>query len=964
MVNGGGAIVVEFKREPFATLEKTIRVPWNEIVLIDPVELQLASAGPGAQASHQESSPVGVYSASRQQVSIQALTPEPDSPICSAHNYQLMRPQISAGPRSNRQQHPSTNSVSRHSAPASSKHSSSPRPVILHDSASVQQSIVLPQSSSSQQSNDSVSIVYVSSKAREFMSTINIQLTPAISSQQQDNFKSLITQELKQIHLKIVIEGILFEQTFEPQMNLSFTYAWNRQNVYRQKSFGLSTASVSVGYEYVDCKHIIWSTKHVRLAGHDLSISDIGSQWNLNIHHRYNYRDSILQRGDGQNFNLKTDKPLIVQPVMGDGYQRQSSCPFCDGATSPSEQKLLKPQALVSAPDGSLYVGDFNMIRRIEPAVSGAAGGSPAATLTGAGPSSSAAGQSEQAVRTVLEMAPNQVSDEYSLALNLAPSDAPQLHLVDTSRRQVLLVREQRSTGGSAGAVASQNNNAESSNETTPPSSSSSLLGPHQEDSLVPVVGTGERCQTDDRLSCGDGHAAQLARLIEPRAAVFDLAGRMYIADGPNVRMVDLNQNIYTILGDYSTPLSARHHHHQARFPCTGESIAMHKFMPRSPQDLAFNPIDETLHILDDNIVYKITQDKRVQIVAGRPAHCVGQAASVVRLYGGQQQRAPQRATEVVLQSARSIAFNQNGELFIGEDDVGQSTGRVLLVSPGDDTISLYAGQPAQTNDAASPSSRDHQAMAADPYQLQQHQQLEPQLIGSTKLRSSNALPTMAQATRATEHKFGSVAAIAVDQQGNLIVADRLQLRVVSIEPDLPKINAAGEYEIQSPDNADELLVFNRHGLHMATRELAASGSAGHLGLVASPVLGSALMTMQRNPPNAKYTFAYNVNTSYGQLASVTFANSNKISIYRDGPYHSVKMIETAFGGQCKLDISRNGQVHSIVTVGPSSSKTTMIYHSDGGLLKQSCNQATGEQFDFSYDEFGRAVSIQERVCM
>ena len=714
------------------------------------------------------------------------------------------------------------------------------------------------------------------------MSTINIQLTPLTSTEAGNQFK--LSDELKLIHLKIVIEGNLFEQLFEPQTNLSFTYAWNRRNVYRQKSFGLSTASVSVGYEYYDCKHVIWSTEHVQLAGHDLSISDIGNQWNLNIHHRYNYRNSILQRGDGQNFNLKTEKPRVVLPVMGDGYQRQSICPYCDGSTNPSEQRLLKPQALVSGHDGSLYIGDYNLIRRIEsPAASGS---SPA----------------DRVVRTVLEMPTNRVPSKYNLALNLADQ---RLYMSDADRYQIYLIREQ----------ANKLNETVSGGGSASPSSS--------EESLLPVVGSGIRCQLDNRANCGDGQTARGASLFEPKAFVFDLSGRMYIADGPNVRMVDVDQKIYTILGDYG---ATRH----TKFPCSGEAIQMHKFFPRGPVDLAMSPIDDTLHILDDNVVYKITQDKRVQIVAGRLSHCMPNE-QVQQIKG----RGQLQATEVFLQSAQSIAFNHNGDLFISEDDQKQQISRVLLVSPEDDTISLYAGLLVDASHLRSSTSQLVPTVDSvhldDEVQQQQHQQL------ADKQRSSNVLP-MDQPRRAVDHKFSSVGAIAVDQQGNLIVADKVQLKVLSIEPDLPQINSAGEYEIQSPDNSDELLIFNRHGHHVATREIS-SGQG------------------QRN--TNKYTFSYNVNTSFGQLASISFSNGNKLSIYRDGPHHSVKMIETAFGGQCKLDISRSGQVHSISIVTPNSTKTSMSYHIDGGLLKQSRDQASGEVYDFAYDEFGRATLIQ-----
>lgn len=892
MVNGGGAVVIEFRREPFSTHQKVVRVPWNEIVLIDNVELSLDSSELSAAVATATTTLTNKLQNNKQQNDSNPLIDQQlrfsgEGPICSAHNYRLMRPIIVPAPKSSRKSYSSSRSKSIN---YHNQQQQTSRAIILRESGMVQQSIMLPGSSSrdinSNDANQSVSLVYISSRANEFMSTISLQLTPPANDQTQ--FK--LPDELKLIHLKIIIEGNLFEQIFEPQTNLSFTYAWNRRNVYRQKSFGLSTASVSVGYEYFDCRHVIWTTKHIKLPGHDLSISDIGNQWNLDIHHRYNYRDSILQRGDGQNFNLKTDKPRVVQAIMGDGYQRQATCSYCDGATTPAEQRLLKPQALVSAPDGSIYVSDFNLIRKIE-----------LVPASGSGSRQS----SERVVRTLLELPTTRVPSKYSLALNLADN---KLYMSDIDRYQIYLVREQQQ--------ANNNKQQQVVDQANYTSSASNL-----EENLVTVVGTGIKCQIEDRSNCGDGFSAKSARLIEPKAIAFDLNNRMYIVDGTNIRMVNNDGKIYTLLGDYR---SIRH----TKFPCSGEAIPMHKFVPKSPVDLAFNPIDETLHILDDNVVYQVTQDKRIQIVAGRPSHCL--SPNDINPYQKARKQQP-RATEVFLQSAQSITFNQNGDLFISEDDQKQMISRVLLVSPDEDTISLYAGLPIENI----PNSATAKLIpTVDSIHLDS---IDQDLEAQDKQRSSNILP-LSQTTRAMDYKFNSISAIAIDQKGNLIVADKLQLKVLSIEPDLPQINAAGEYELQSPDNGDELLVFNRYGHHIATREISSAQT-------------------QRN--SNKYAFSYNVNTSFGQLASVTYSTGNKISLFRDGAHHSVKMIETAFGGQCKLDISRNGQVHSITIVTPNATKTNFSYHVDGGLLKQSVDQASGELFDFNYDEFGRAIGIQ-----
>ena len=50
---------------------------------------------------------------------------------------------------------------------------------------------------------------------------------------------------------------------------------------------------------------------------------------------------------------------------MGDGTQRPVDCGSCSGPAA--SQKLLAPKALAAAPDGSVYVADYDIVRRITP---------------------------------------------------------------------------------------------------------------------------------------------------------------------------------------------------------------------------------------------------------------------------------------------------------------------------------------------------------------------------------------------------------------------------------------------------------------------------------------------------------------------------------------------------------------------------------------------------------------------
>ena len=70
-----------------------------------------------------------------------------------------------------------------------------------------------------------------------------------------------------------------------------------------QRVYGVTTATVKVGYEYEDCD-TVWSIQTTRLAGHDMTSSDLNG-WNIDVQHKYNYHAGILQKGDGSTVYLK-----------------------------------------------------------------------------------------------------------------------------------------------------------------------------------------------------------------------------------------------------------------------------------------------------------------------------------------------------------------------------------------------------------------------------------------------------------------------------------------------------------------------------------------------------------------------------------------------------------------------------------------------------------------------------------
>ncbi len=94
---------------------------------------------------------------------------------------------------------------------------------------------------------------------------------------------------------------------------------------------------------------------------------------------------------------------------MGDGHQRPLECTDCDGIAA--KQRLLAPVALAAGPDGSLYVGDFNYIRRI---------------------------MTDGTVKTVVKLNATRVSYRYHMALS--PLDGT-IYISDPESHQIIKVK-------------------------------------------------------------------------------------------------------------------------------------------------------------------------------------------------------------------------------------------------------------------------------------------------------------------------------------------------------------------------------------------------------------------------------------------------------------------------------------------------------------------------------------------
>ncbi|XP_031209582.1 teneurin-2 isoform X8 [Mastomys coucha] len=535
-----------------------------------------------------------------------------------------------------------------------------------------------------------VKLRYLSSRTAGYKSLLKITMT-----------QSTVPLNLIRVHLMVAVEGHLFQKSFQASPNLAYTFIWDKTDAYGQRVYGLSDAVVSVGFEYETCPSLIlWEKRTALLQGFELDPSNLGG-WSLDKHHTLNVKSGILHKGTGENQFL-TQQPAIITSIMGNGRRRSISCPSCNGLAEGN--KLLAPVALAVGIDGSLFVGDFNYIRRIFPS---------------------------RNVTSILELR-NSPGHKYYLAVDPVTGS---LYVSDTNSRRIYRVKSLSGAKDLAG-------NSEV------------------------VAGTGEQCLPFDEARCGDGGKAVDATLMSPRGIAVDKNGLMYFVDATMIRKVDQNGIISTLLG--SNDLTA------VRPLSCDSSMDVAQVRLEWPTDLAVNPMDNSLYVLENNVILRITENHQVSIIAGRPMHCQvpGIDYSLSKL-----------AIHSALESASAIAISHTGVLYITETDEKKINRLRQVTTNGE--ICLLAG-------AASDCDCKNDV---------------------------NCICYSGDDAYATDAILNSPSSLAVAPDGTIYIADLGNIRIRAVSKNKPVLNAFNQYEAASPGE-QELYVFNADGIHQYTVSL------------------------------------------------------------------------------------------------------------------------------------------------
>uniref|UniRef100_A0A8D8XG00 Tenascin-like protein n=1 Tax=Cacopsylla melanoneura TaxID=428564 RepID=A0A8D8XG00_9HEMI len=791
LVNGGGAVTLQFQRSPYRPQTRTVFIPWNQIVVLPPVHMQLSDASDIFRETAIGVTPSYAPTGSMENFASNFLEP------CLAHDEVVLSPVIV-------------------STWMPEKIGGLPgRSLVFAETQILQESIQIPGSD--------LHLTYRSSLSSGYLSSILIHLTHAE-----------IPSTLDKVHVRVEIEGSVHTKTYEADPNLTHVFTWNKRNVYKQKVYGVAQCKISIGYKHESCSSIVWETQTCTLQGFDVDISDIGG-WSLDVHHHYNFHEGILQKGDGSSLHLKHEFPRTVSVVMGTGLQRPLVCKDCDGVAR--DARLLTPVALTSGPDGSLYVGDFNLVRRLTP---------------------------EGNVFTVLQLSATQVSYQYYLALS--PADG-HLYISDAEKHQILRVLSLESV--------------------TDPSINWEV-----------AVGSGERCIPGDETNCGDNGPALSAKLSHPKGLTIKADKTMFIADGTNIRVVNPEGIIHTLIGHH------KHHNMWSPFNC-------HRAFPAStaqlqwPTGLALSPLDDTLHFIDDRVIFKLTNDLKVKIVAGIPLHCRTSDKDKERVKEKLRntkkslvQDDSVKASNMDLGSLTALAFSPSGDLYIADIDARKVNALRVIDSTG--RMFDFAGR-----------------WQSDKRNCNTTSCVEFEKNSKETLLTSTA-------------RFTTISALSVSSDGVVNVADQGSLHILALQHYLPTHDEHGEFKIPYPAT-NEIYVFNRYGQHITTRDMTSG--------------------------KPRYSFLYSKNTSFGKLSTITDASGNKINFLRDYS-NVVSAIENTQDHKSELNISGVGLLTRFVEKGKT--EIELNYHANTGLLSSRYDSTIGggATFQYEYDEHGRISKV------
>jgi len=223
---------------------------------------------------------------------------------------------------------------------------------------------------------------YASSRNARTQYSTTIQLTGAT-----------LPSSLQRVDLAITIAGQFTSLSFQPQINQSYTYTWDGRDAYGRTLAGAREAAITISYVYPQlygtssgvvigprwgvipdvpagparsgAQAALSQTFRVMLGHLDASDSALLGGWNFSPQRIYDGNGQTIYDGAGQQRSGDADqthRDLALTSVAGNG-----NCCFSGDGGLATDAQLDFPYTLAVAPDGTIYLGETNRIRKVAP---------------------------------------------------------------------------------------------------------------------------------------------------------------------------------------------------------------------------------------------------------------------------------------------------------------------------------------------------------------------------------------------------------------------------------------------------------------------------------------------------------------------------------------------------------------------------------------------------------------------
>lgn len=237
----------------------------------------------------------------------------------------------------------------------------------------------------------------------------------------------------------------------------------------------------------------------------------------------------------------------------------------------------------------------------------------------------------------------------------------------------------------------------------------------------------------------------------------------MYIADGTNIRAVDPNGIIHTLVGHHG------HHNHWSPVPCRG-AIAPYEAQLQWPTGVTLSPLDGSLYFIDDRTILKLTVDMKIKVVAGQPSHCRSTASEGKPVANISNSTVNDFREDSNLGTILAIAFAPSGILYIAESD-SKKTNTIKAVDPSG-KVTHFAGKLQENMKELS---CECNSSLSSTVATNGNSKIEDGAGCPCRLSvaAGDEPPTSTETLLSSNAKFQTISALAVTPDGVLNVADQ-----------------------------------------------------------------------------------------------------------------------------------------------------------------------------------------------